>query len=102
VDVVCPRPVQAVPFVLADARLPEECARPDIPPLPVHLLPDLPAHRGLEPRQVRPLVLMGAVRDGERGVIERIRAFRISIRTTDPALDTAALVHREGVKNGHE
>lgn len=59
-----------------------------LPPVPVDLLPDLPAHGGLQARQVVPRLLLAAVRDGEGGVVEGIRALGITVRPTGPTFDT--------------
>ena len=51
-------------------------------------LSDLAAHCGGQARQVRLLHLVGAVRDGEGPIVERVGALGVAVAATLPALDT--------------
>ena len=53
-------------------------------------LPNLPAHGCLQARQVVPGLLLLAIRDGETGVVERVSALRVAVRTANPAFDGGA------------
>ena len=53
-------------------------------------LPNLPAHCGLEARQVLLLRLGQAVRDREGGVVKRVGALWISVTSAFPALDSVS------------
>ena len=84
--------MRAVPLVPADPRLAEPRARPDVAPVPVHLLADLAAHRGLEAGEVVAGLLLGAVGDGETRVVEGVGALGVAVGPAHPALDRGAFI----------
>jgi len=68
-DVVAAGAHQAEAFVALDSGLAHVGAAPEVAPLPVHLLPDLAAHRGSHALQVLQLRRLLAVRNGQGAIV---------------------------------
>jgi len=89
-DVVAAGTHQAEAFVALDSGLAHVGAAPEVAPLPVHLLPDLAAHRGSHALQVLQLRRLLAVRNGQGAIVEGIPAFGIVVAAAIPAFDRLA------------
>merc|ERR1712080_342993 len=86
-DVVSPRPVNAVPFIISDSWFSKEGARANVSPLTVHFLSDFSTHCRLKSGQVSSLRSVPAVCDRERPVIKGVGTFWVTVRPTHPTLD---------------
>lgn len=89
-DVVAASAHQTEALVAFDSRLPHVGAAPEISPLPVHLLPDLSAHRRSNSLQVLQFRCLLAICYSQGAVVEGISAFRVIVAATIPTLDGLA------------
>lgn len=89
-DVVAASAHQAVALVAFDSGLSHVGAAPEITPLPVHLLPDLPAHRRSNSFEVLQFGCLLAICYSQGAVVEGVSAFRVIVAATIPTLDGLA------------
>lgn len=72
----------------------QEGTAADETPVSVHFLPDFATHRCPHAWQVFQL-FDGTVIDGQRGVVKRVYAARVEIRTAHPTLDGSSFIKQQ-------